>query len=258
MGRHPSCGWQPKPLACATCCKTPRLPGPLSGAGPTDPTRRTPSVPHRGVVRRPLEAGTVCLGVYPADIAWEQCRAPQQHLLAKQCTSRTAAQERRGSERRCCKDRPVRPLWCPAVGALSRGAGAAPWRCRQYQGYRVGRAALSRGPRRRCRPGGRADDAASARAGQRGTGGGSLRTANAKPAGANANGSDAWSGRVLRPSERSAHDAVAPENRLVARTLEQHWEAKLRAAATVEQDDATWQRQRHRALSGGDRQAILA
>ena len=45
----------------------------------------------------------------------------------------------------------MRQLWCPAVGALSRARGQRPGDV-QYQGYRVGRAALSRGPRRRCRP----------------------------------------------------------------------------------------------------------
>jgi hypothetical protein len=54
------------------------------------------------------------------------------------------------------------------------------------------------------------------------------------------------------------YDAVEPENRLVARNLEKHWEAKLRVAEEVEREYATWQSQRHAALSGADRQAILA
>ncbi len=50
---------------------------------------------------------------------------------------------------------------------------------------------------------------------------------------------------------------LEPENRLVARNLEKHWEVKLRAVEAVERDDAQWQRQHDTTLSGADRQAIL-
>jgi len=54
------------------------------------------------------------------------------------------------------------------------------------------------------------------------------------------------------------YDAVEPENRLVARNLERHWEAKLRAGEAVERDYAQWQGQQTTVLSTTDRQEILA
>ena len=61
------------------------------GRATTDPTRRTPRVPHRGGVRRPLEAWAVCRpGVSPAYLSWEQLRATQQRRLATQLHDQTA------------------------------------------------------------------------------------------------------------------------------------------------------------------------
>ena len=58
-------------------------------------------------------------------------------------------------------------------------------------------------------------------------------------------------------AQRQYH-AVEPENRLVARQLEQLWEEKLRAVEATEQEYTTW-RQEHRAeITADDRQAILA
>jgi hypothetical protein len=54
------------------------------------------------------------------------------------------------------------------------------------------------------------------------------------------------------------YDAVEPENRLVARNLERHWEAKLRAVEVVERDYGQWQSQQTTVLSTADRQEILA
>jgi DNA-binding transcriptional MerR regulator len=51
---------------------------------------------------------------------------------------------------------------------------------------------------------------------------------------------------------------LEPENRLVARNLERHWEAKLRAVEAVERDYQQWQGQHTTVLSPADRQAILA
>ena len=43
---------------------------------------------------------------------------------------------------------------------------------------------------------------------------------------------------------RRQYDAVEPENRLVARSLERAWEEKLRAAEAIEQEYARWRRER--------------
>lgn len=57
---------------------------------------------------------------------------------------------------------------------------------------------------------------------------------------------------------RRQYDAVEPEDRLVARTLERRWEAKLRAVEQVEQEYQRWQGQHRLALTDADREAILA
>ena len=54
------------------------------------------------------------------------------------------------------------------------------------------------------------------------------------------------------------YDTVEPDNRLVARNLERHWETKLRAVEALERDYAQWRRQHPPTLSATDRQEILA
>jgi len=54
------------------------------------------------------------------------------------------------------------------------------------------------------------------------------------------------------------YSAVEPENRLVARTLEQQWEEKLRAIEQVQQEYQQWQQQHRLELTATDRQDILA
>ena len=65
-------------------------------------------------------------------------------------------------------------------------------------------------------------------------------------------------GRFDAERAKRQYDAVEPENRLVARNLERHWEAKLRAVEAVERDYQQWQGQHTTVLSPADRQAILA
>jgi DNA invertase Pin-like site-specific DNA recombinase len=54
------------------------------------------------------------------------------------------------------------------------------------------------------------------------------------------------------------YDAVEPDHRLVARTLESQWEAKLRAAESAEHDYETWQWENRTAMTPQERQEILA
>lgn len=56
---------------------------------------------------------------------------------------------------------------------------------------------------------------------------------------------------------RRQYGLVEPENRLVARSLERAWEAKLRALETVEQEYENWQRQHQLELTTSDCQEIL-
>jgi hypothetical protein len=72
-----------------------------------------------------------------------------------------------------------------------------------------------------------------------------------------------WQLRVERAryeAERARRqfDAVEPENRLVARTLERAWEEKLRTAEQIEQQAEAHRRAERLVLTSADRDAILA
>jgi hypothetical protein len=57
---------------------------------------------------------------------------------------------------------------------------------------------------------------------------------------------------------RRQYDAVEPENRLVARTLEGLWEEKLRAAEQIEHEYEAWINRHQLTVTPADRQEILA
>jgi DNA invertase Pin-like site-specific DNA recombinase len=57
---------------------------------------------------------------------------------------------------------------------------------------------------------------------------------------------------------RRQYDAVEPENRLVARSLERAWEERLRRADQIEQDYDAWRREQAVSISHTDQQEILA
>lgn len=57
---------------------------------------------------------------------------------------------------------------------------------------------------------------------------------------------------------RRQYDAVEPENRLVARSLESIWESKLREVEKVEQDYRRWKTEQTVALNADDRARIAA
>jgi DNA invertase Pin-like site-specific DNA recombinase len=57
---------------------------------------------------------------------------------------------------------------------------------------------------------------------------------------------------------RRQYDAVEPENRLVARSLERVWEEKLRRAEQTEQEYAVWRREQALSITDSDRQEIAA
>lgn len=57
---------------------------------------------------------------------------------------------------------------------------------------------------------------------------------------------------------RRQYDAVEPENRLVARNLERHWEEKLRQAEQVEEQYQTWLREHKIEITEQERAEILA
>jgi DNA invertase Pin-like site-specific DNA recombinase len=57
---------------------------------------------------------------------------------------------------------------------------------------------------------------------------------------------------------RRQYDAVEPENRLVARSLEAQWEDRLRAVEQLEREYETWRRRQRLTLGAEDRDQILA
>ncbi|MGH7209883.1 MAG: hypothetical protein ACREF1_00270, partial [Acetobacteraceae bacterium] len=57
---------------------------------------------------------------------------------------------------------------------------------------------------------------------------------------------------------RRQYDAVEPENRLVARSLERVWEERLRRADQIEQEYNAWRREQAVSISDSDRREILA
>jgi len=54
------------------------------------------------------------------------------------------------------------------------------------------------------------------------------------------------------------YNEVEPENRLVARSLEQQWEAKLRLLEQVEREYAAWQQEQGAEINAQERQEVLA
>jgi len=56
---------------------------------------------------------------------------------------------------------------------------------------------------------------------------------------------------------RRQYDAVEPENRLVARSLERNWEARLRRADQIEQEYEAWRREQAVSVSDSDRREVL-
>ena len=56
---------------------------------------------------------------------------------------------------------------------------------------------------------------------------------------------------------RRQYDAVEPENRLVARSLERNWKARLRRADYIEQEYEAWRREQAVSVSDSDRREVL-
>jgi hypothetical protein len=57
---------------------------------------------------------------------------------------------------------------------------------------------------------------------------------------------------------RRQYEAVEPENRLVARSLERAWEEKLRAVEAVEQEHARWRSQEPLMIGSTERTGLQA
>ena len=231
------------------------------GKSTTDPTRRKPGVPHSGVVERPIEQWSVCLfDAYPAYITWEQFLANRQRLYANQYGPQVS---QAGAAR--MGDALLQGMaWCGRCGARL-------WvRYRGARGHRPGyvcNAAATELGEPRCQEVSAADvDPAVAQM--------VLQALEPDKVELALEAFDQferdthslerqWQLKVERAryeAQRAQrqYDTVEPENRLVARNLEKHWEEKLRAVEEVEREYAQWQSQRQTSLSPADRQAILS
>src|SRR6266849_5174423 len=57
---------------------------------------------------------------------------------------------------------------------------------------------------------------------------------------------------------RRQYDAVEPENRLVARSLERAWEARLREVEQIEAEYQSWRREQPTSLSAAERAQVIS
>jgi DNA invertase Pin-like site-specific DNA recombinase len=226
-----------------------------------DLTRHTPQHPYSGIVCQPLDQWTICLqDVYPAYISWPEYLANQAQLHANQNRYRA---DRPGVARkgaallqgivRCgrCGSR----LFLHYSGAQSqfpvylcaddqRKAGGK--RCQEVRAIALD-AQVEQLVLEALQP----DHIALALA--------TLEQVECEEASLQKQ----WTLRLERAryeAERAERQfaAVEPEHRLVARTLEQRWEERLRAVEAVQREADHWRRTRLAVVTAADRQAILA
>jgi DNA invertase Pin-like site-specific DNA recombinase len=226
-----------------------------------DPTRRQPGQPHGGIVRLPLDEWPILRqDAYPAYIGWDEFVANQAKLWANQYHF---AKDKVGAPRRgkallqgillcgrCGAHLSVRYEGAqgefPVYGCgYARSEWGAPG-CQDVRGLDLD-AAVERLVFAALAP----DRIALALA------------ALAQLEVEQATLCQQWELRLERAryeAQRAQrqYNAVEPENRLVARTLERAWEEKLRAVEQVEQAYQAWRQGRQLALSEADRQEIVA
>ncbi len=231
------------------------------GKSTSDPARRVSDVPHSGIIQLPVDQWKVIRrDVYPAYLSWEEYEINQQRLRANQYRYKEGQQG------------------APRTGqallqgiALCGQCGARMWV--RYRGARQGLAGYVCNERARelseprCQEVSSGDvDSAVERLILKALEPDKIKLALAayeQLEGESAGLEKQWRLRVERAryeAQRAQrqYDAVEPENRLVARNLEQHWEAKLRAAEQIEREYELWYKQHHVVLTVKDRQEILA
>jgi DNA invertase Pin-like site-specific DNA recombinase len=226
-----------------------------------DPTKRKPGAPSSGIVRQPIDKWEVCLhNVYPAYITWDEFLANQAQLRSNQLNYR---EELHGVPRKgqALLQGIVRCGYCGAFLHLrySGPHGEFPvYVCnndkRQFGGkscQEVRAIALDAQIAQRFLEALRPDQVTLALA--------ALAHLEQEEQAQRKQ----WELRLERAryeakrAERQ-YQAVEPENRLVARSLEQQWEEKLRAIEAVEKEYQVWRSTRLAPLTQADRDAIVA
>ncbi|MHB8576862.1 MAG: recombinase family protein [Dehalococcoidia bacterium] len=233
------------------------------GRSTTDPSRRTPGRPYTGIVRRPVSDWPVLLREHhPAYLSWEAFLANQTQLAANQARYRPATPQPGAPRKGQALLQGI--VLCGRCGAhlglhYSGSKGEFPvYKC--SAGNRDGDARVCQEVR------GLGLDAEVERLVLAALAPDQLTIALAALTQLEQEETalqHQWQLRVERAryeAERAQRqfDAVEPENRLVARTLERAWEAKLRAAEQIEQQADAHQRVERLVPTSAERDAILA
>jgi len=226
-----------------------------------DPARRTPGHPSGGRILQPIDKWEICLhNRYPAYIAWDEFVANQAQLRANSLKYR---EEQPGVARKgqALLQGIVRCGRCGALFHLHYSGKQGEWpeyRCSADQSQfggtecqRVRALALDGQVEQRFLQALQPDQVTLALA------------ALAQLEQEEQAESKQWELRLERAryqakrAERQ-YQAVEPENRLVARSLEKQWEEQLRAVETVEKEYQVWKSSRFGAFTQADREAIVA
>ena len=231
------------------------------GRSTRDRTRGRPGHPQSGIVRRPLEAWPICLReIYPAYLSWDEFMANQVRLRENQSRAHPA---RRGVPRQgpALLQGIARCGQCGGVMRVHYSGPRSDWpvyKCRATQAEYGGPACQEvRAP---------AVDAAVEATVLAALAPDQLALALAALDALEAEGQALhrqWQLRLERAryeaqrAERQ-YQAVEPEHRLVARSLERQWETALRAVEQLEHEYERWCHQQALTVTEADRQAIRA
>jgi DNA invertase Pin-like site-specific DNA recombinase len=261
---QPLC-WEPAQISrVLAILKNPAYAGAyVYGRSTHDPTRRTAGRPYSGIVHRPVADWPVMLREHhPGYLTWEDFLANQSQLAANQARYRPAVPQAGAARKGQALLQGI--ALCGRCGArlglhYSGPKGTFPvYKC--LAGKRDGDARACQEVR------GLGLDAEVERLVLAALAPDQLAIALATLAQLEQDEQDVrrqWQLRVERAryaAERAwrQFDAVEPENRLVARTLERQWEEHLRALEQVEQEAEAHLRRERQVLSSADRAAILA
>jgi len=225
-----------------------------------DPAHRTPAHPQGGRILQPIDKWEICLhNRYPAYISWEEFVANQERLRANSLKYR---EERPGMARKgqALLQGIVRCGRCGALFHLHYSGRQGEWpeyRCSADQSQfggtdcqRVRALALDRQVEQRFLQALQPDQVTLALA------------ALAQLEQEEQAESKQWELRLERARDLAKraerqYQAVEPENRLVARSLEKQWEEQLRAVETAEKEYHAWKSRRFGTLTQTDRDAIV-
>ena len=225
-----------------------------------DPARQRPGHPCSGLIHQPQARWQVCLpGIYPGYVSWQQFVANQALLADNQ--NRYEA-DRHGTPR-LGETLLQGVIRCGRCGAKMHLRYSGPQG--QYPVYMCTQAQQAADAPRCQEVRAQALDAAVAQQLLAALEPDRLEVALAALAECEQEAvvvQRQWQLRVERAHyeterARRQYDAVEPENRLVARSLEHQWEEKLRAAEALEQAHQRWSAQQRVVINEGERAAIL-